>query len=316
MWVAVIVFFASVGILLNLFNIVIRASSIILRKNSIRTILFPQAVSFFITVFFTITLTVYGYFEAQNLQVEKLTVKTSKLPPGVGKLTIAQISDVHLGIIVRENILDKVLKIIIDAKPDLIVSTGDLVDGEVSHITYLTGRLKTVNSRLGKFAVTGNHEFYGGIENTVKFMQDSGFTVLRGEGVNIQNLINIAGIDDSAVKDFEPAENVPKKSVRKIISGLPRNTFTILLNHRPEIDGAALGVFDLMLSGHTHKGQIFPIHIIPNLMYPIDSGYAKLPKGSSMYVSRGAGTAGPPVRFLAPPEVTIIEIVPEKQPQK
>ncbi|MBI4709987.1 MAG: metallophosphoesterase, partial [Nitrospirae bacterium] len=269
-----------------------------------------------ITVFFTIALTVYGYFEAQNLQVEKLTISTSKLPENAGKLTIAQISDLHLGVIIREKHLDKVLKVIEAANPDLIVSTGDLLNGTVDNIDYLAGHIKKINARLGKFAVTGNHEFYGGLDNAVKFMQNSGFTVLRGEGVSIQNLINIAGLDDSAVKDFEPAENVPKKSVRKIISELPRNTFTILLNHRPEIDGDALGTFDLMLSGHTHKGQIFPIRIIPKLMFPIDSGYAKLPQGSSVYVSRGAGTAGPPVRFLAPPEITIIEIVPEKQIQK
>lgn len=309
MWVAFIVFFISTGILFDLYNFIIHVSGVILKKDLGRIMLSSMSV-FLIPVFFSIVLSAYGYFEAKDLRVERLTIKTSKLSEGVNKLTIAQISDLHLGIIVRDKMLDKVIKEVEAAKPDLIVSTGDLLDGEVNHIDYLANRLKMVNARLGKFAITGNHEFYGGIKHAVNFIQNAGFTLLRRNGVTVQSLINIAGVDDPTGKHKKYSGNNPSNySEKEILSKLPPHIFTLLLKHRPDIDKDALGLFDLQLSGHAHKGQIFPIGIVTKLIYPTDSGYSRLPNGSAIHVSRGAGTAGPPVRLFAPPEITIIEIV-------
>lgn len=96
-----------------------------------------------------------------------------------------------------------------------------------------------------------------------------------------------------------------------MLSGLDRKMFVLLLKHRPLVDKGALGLFDLQLSGHVHKGQIFPFSIITALYYPTQAGFANLPRGSELYVSRGTGTWGPPIRFLAPPEVTVIDLVHE-----
>ena len=100
---------------------------------------------------------------------------------------------------------------------------------------------------------------------------------------------------------------------KDILSGLPRDKFTLLLKHRPVANKDALGLFDLQLSGHAHKGQIFPFTILVRLFFPMISGLYDLPSGSSLYVSRGSGTWGPPIRFLSPPEVTVIDIVPGKK---
>ncbi len=237
---------------------------------------------------------------------------TSKLPEGINKLTIVQISDIHLGIIVREEMLDKVIKEIKNAKPDIIVSTGDLLDGEINHVDYLAEHLKRVPARLGKFAVTGNHEFFGGIKHALKFIEDAGFTILRGRGLTVQGVINIAGVDDSPGKNVRHDEKTKFESEREILSKLPSNIFTLLLKHKPNVNKDALGLFDLQLSGHTHGGQIFPVHLAIGLFFPHYNGYRELSKGAALYVSRGAGTTGSPVRLLSPPELTVIEVVSAK----
>ncbi|MEF9427316.1 MAG: hypothetical protein L0956_09160 [Candidatus Mariimomonas ferrooxydans] len=163
-----------------------------------------------------------------------------------------------------------------------------------------------INLKYGKFAVTGNHEFYAGIDNSLDFTKRAGFKVIRGEGLTVSGLINIAGVDDPAGKNYNLFKDVSEK---KLLSGLPREKFTLLLKHRPTTDKSSSGLFDLQLSGHTHKGQIFPFSFITRLYYPVHTGSSKLTDNSFLYVSRGSGTWGPPIRFLSPPEVTVIELV-------
>ena len=133
--------------------------------------------------------------------------------------------------------------------------------------------------------------------------------MLRGEALTLAGLISIAGVDDPAGGRFGLSKNVAEKT---LLAKLPRETFTLLLKHRPTIDGESLGLFDLQLSGHTHRGQIFPFGLITRLVFPYHSGYYQLAKDSRLYASRGAGTWGPPIRFLAPPEVTVIDLIHKK----
>jgi hypothetical protein len=171
----------------------------------------------------------------------------------------------------------------------------------------LAGSLREITPRYGKYAITGNHEFYAGLDQALNFTRSAGFTVLSGEAVSIPGLINIAGVDDPAGSMLGLS---PAVSEEKLLTGLPRGLFTLLLKHRPLIDKKAVGLFDLQLSGHVHKGQIFPFSIITWLYYPLHAGRLDLPGHALLYVSRGAGTWGPPIRFLSPPEVTVVELLP------
>jgi len=166
--------------------------------------------------------------------------------------------------------------------------------------------LKEIDPKYGKFAVTGNHEFYAGLDEVLDFTAKSGFKVLRGERLTISGLINIIGVDDPAEKIYGDSKDISEK---EMLSVFPKDKFTLLLKHQPAVDTKLLGLFDLQLSGHTHKGQIFPFTLITRLRYPFNSGYFNLSNNTHLYVSRGAGTWGPPVRFLAPPEITVIELV-------
>ena len=310
-WMGFLILFFSSSVLLDLYHLGIRVSSFMLHKDLSKAILSPFH-AFLLPLFLSICLTIYGYFAARNLRVRRLTVRTSKFPEGTDKITIAHISDVHLGIMVRDKILDKLIKKISYENPDLIVSTGDLIDGGLEQIHYLLEKLRSINARLGKFAVTGNHEFYSGIKTSQKFLEDAGFTVLRGYGVTVNSIINIAGIDDTEGKISKTNKNTNLESESKILSKLPSDIFTLFLKHKPYVSQGTLGLFDLQLSGHTHKGQIFPINLAVRLFLYPHSSYKKLSKGSAINVSGGVGTAGPPVRLFSPPEIIFIDVVSDK----
>jgi predicted MPP superfamily phosphohydrolase len=169
----------------------------------------------------------------------------------------------------------------------------------------LTDMFQNIPTKYGKFAITGNHEFYAGLDRALAFTEKAGFTILRGEGLTVSNFLNIAGVDDPARKRYGPDRAASEKA---LLEKLPKEKFTLFLKHQPVISSESVGMFDLQLSGHTHKGQIFPFNLITKLYYPIHTGISKVNGNALLYVSRGSGTWGPPVRFLSPPEVTVIDI--------
>ncbi|UCD85379.1 MAG: metallophosphoesterase [Deltaproteobacteria bacterium] len=304
-WMGLIFLFFSASLALDTYRLLVFAAGVLLRKDLSR--LSPSArYSFFISLLFTLIAAGLGYFSARDIHTERVVIKTPKLSAEVGKLRIVQISDLHLGLIVREERLRLILDKVEKAEPDILVSTGDLWDSQMCNFKGLSELLGRIKPRYGKYAVTGNHEYYTGLERSLEFTRHAGFTVLRGEAVVTGGMVNIAGVDDRSERYPDLSHEIP---VKELLSGLDRSKFTILLKHRPEIDTDALGLFDLQLSGHTHKGQIFPFMLITRMYYKITSGYLKLNDNSSLYISRGSGTWGPPIRFLAPPEVTVIELV-------
>jgi predicted MPP superfamily phosphohydrolase len=304
-WMGIMFLFVSASLVIDMCRFLVYVSSLLVRKDFI--FFMPSTrFSFFIPLLLSIIISVYGYFEAKDVRTEKIIITTTKIPEEIGRLRIVQISDVHLGLIVREDRLRRILSEVKKADPDILVSTGDLVDGQIDNLLRLAEILKEVNPRFGKFAITGNHEFYAGLDQVLNFTEKAGFTILRGERLTVAGMINIAGVDDPQGKAYGIFRDVPEN---ELLSGLPAEKFTLLLKHRPLVDKSALGLFDLQLSGHVHKGQIFPFSLITGLYYPIQAGFAVLSNGSRLYVSRGSGTWGPPIRFLSPPEVTIIELV-------
>jgi len=246
----------------------------------------------------------YSFYEAQNPRVEHLRIVTAKLPESTPRLRIVQISDVHLGLVVRHRAARRIADIARRAGPDLFVSTGDLVDAEINHLEGLAEILRETRPRLGMYAVTGNHEYYAGIGQALAFTQRAGFTVLRGEAVTIGNILRIAGVDDPTGAAMGEAQG----REAEIFGDAPSPLFTLLLKHRPRLDEGSRGRFDLQLSGHAHFGQIFPFRLLVRIPYPLLSGLHPISGGGALYTSRGTGTWGPRMRFLSPPEITVIDI--------
>jgi hypothetical protein len=259
---------------------------------------------FVFPLLFALFAVTYGYFEAWNIRTEQITIRSSKIPREAGRFRIVQITDVHLGMIVREGRLSRILEEVNKAGPDLFISTGDLVDGQINHLRGLSRLLQEIQPKHGKFAITGNHEFYAGLPQALDFTRQAGFTMLRGQGLNIGGFLNLAGVDD-------PAGGAGAGlTERELLARFPRDRYTILLKHRPVIDPDSLGLFDLQISGHTHRGQIFPFVILTRIFFRYYSGFFHLPGEALLYVSRGSGTWGPPIRFLTPPEVTLYDLLP------
>jgi predicted MPP superfamily phosphohydrolase len=309
-WLGVLFLFFSSSLVVDLYRLCIRIAELV-AQGDYRHLKPSAGIAFYLPLMTSIFIAVYGYQEANNIRTERVMIKTARIPESIGRLKIVQISDVHLGLIIRQERLKKILALVKDADPDILVSTGDLVDGQINGLPGLAEMFNEIHPRFGKYAITGNHEYYAGLDQALAFTRKAGFAVLRGEAVPIKGLLNIAGIDDNAGRYLGLTKEVNEK---EMLSGLPRENFTLLLKHRPLIDRDASGLFDLQLSGHVHKGQIFPFSIATKLYYPVDSGLARLANGSRLYVSRGTGTWGPPIRFLSPPEVTVFELVYEPAP--
>lgn len=258
----------------------------------------------------------YGLYEAWDIRIHRVTVRTALLPEGVERLRIALLTDLHLTPSTREETVKRIVAMTNAEKPDLTVAAGDFIDGEFPPDGAHAKALAELSAPLGTFAVTGNHELYSGFWQAIRFIEGAGFRLLRGEAENIGG-ITVVGVDDPQLTG--------RVGIPEALAKGDANRFVLLLSHRPETPEAALGRFDLELSGHTHGGQIWPGWILARLL---NDGYGQglsvrpAPAGrprrqSLVYVSNGTRFWGPPVRFLAPPEITVIDVVretDEKQP--
>jgi predicted MPP superfamily phosphohydrolase len=305
LWMGFLFFFFSASIAIDIYRVLLFASGWLLHRDTAFLALSNRS-TFLIPLVWGMVATLYGYFEALDIRTEHAVIESRKIPKTLGKLTIVQVSDVHLGLIVRQERLRRILAKVTATAPDILVSTGDLVDGQINSLTGLAELFQEVKPRYGKYAVTGNHEIYAGLRQAIGFTERAGFRVLRGETVRVANCISLAGIDDPAARG-----NVASLSrEHELLSSLSQDTFIVFLKHRPAVEKESMGLFDLQLSGHVHKGQLWPFNLVTYLFYPVKAGYSLYLRDSSLYVSRGSGTWGPPIRFLAPPEVTVIELVP------
>lgn len=242
----------------------------------------------------------YAFYEAGQVRVSRLQITTPKL--AAGRLTIAQISDLHLGAMLGETFVDRVVALLREAKPDLVVATGDVIDGQGDNLAGLAQRFRQLAPREGMYAVLGNHESFAGVDTSLHFLDEAGFTVLRGEARQVGGII-LAGVDDPTLG--KQARELTAQT-RQALAAARERSFIVLLKHQPVVDATV--PFDLQLSGHTHGSQLFPFGIFTLMAYGVRAGSYNYAGGRMMYVSRGAGTWGPPMRLLAPPEITLITI--------
>lgn len=304
-WMGFIFLFFSASLAMDIYHGLLHGAGILFQQDFSE--LFPaKRTALLLSLAWGLATAIYGYFEALDIRIERVVINTPKISREVGKLTIVQISDVHLGLIIRHERLKRIIAKINEASPDILVSTGDFVDGQINRMTGLAELMMNVRPRLGKFAVIGNHEIYAGLGQAVGFTERAGFKMLRNESLTAGGFINIVGVDDPAIERIPDSRPAPEKA---LLSNTRPDKFTLLLKHRPDINQESVGLFDLQLSGHVHKGQIFPFNLLTHLYYPINTGYSLHPKNTALYVSRGTGTWGPPIRFLAPPEISVIELI-------
>ena len=261
--------------------------------------------SFSFAVIATLAVVAYGLVDARRVRVERVRLASTKVARRDRPFRVALVSDVHLGVLVGPRRLRRMVERLRALDADVVLSAGDMVDGQADRVSLLVPLLDALRPRHGKFAVTGNHDYYVGIEHALDFHARAGFQVLSGTAADVGEDIRIAGVDDPTSKRMGIWSNVDE---RVALNGSANDRFTILLKHQPVVDPRAAGMFDLQLSGHVHRGQIFPFNWLVRLVYPARTGLSRLAGGSWLYVSRGTGTWGPPMRVGAAPEITLIEI--------
>jgi predicted MPP superfamily phosphohydrolase len=307
LWMAVLLLFCAAALLMDGYRLLVRVAGGVSHADVLA--FYPSARALFLLpLAVALVAAGYGSCEARRIRTERIEIRSAKIPKAAVRIRIVQISDVHVGVLVRGDRLASILRKVREAAPDLLLSTGDLVDGQLDRMADAAAQFREIQPRYGKYAVTGNHEFYAGIGEAIDFIKASGFTPLRGEVATVAGAIDLAGVDDLSLRNFVPSGWV---SDREVLLRAAGGRFTILLKHQPLVEKGAPGAFDLQLSGHTHKGQIFPFSLVTRLVFHYHSGDYPLANGALLHVSRGTGTWGPPVRFLAPPEITVIDLLPE-----
>lgn len=236
--------------------------------------------------------------------VNRSEVHLPGLPMVGDGLKVAHLSDLHLGSLLGTRWLAARIAQTEALRPDLIVITGDLVDGDSAEVERLLPLLRTLHAPLGVFAVTGNHEFYAGLDRSVALLASAGFRVLRDAHVEVTPGLVLAGVDDLTARKQFGLDNDP---ISRALQGRPAGA-TILLSHTPWRGAeAAAGGVSLMLCGHTHDGQIWPFGYLVRLQYPHVGGSSRI-DGMTMLVSRGTGTWGPRMRLFRRSEINLITL--------
>ena len=246
-----------------------------------------------------------GHFNALVPVTRSFSLSIPKQVEGKKEITIAAVSDIHLGTVIGRSRFDRIVGRINALDPDVILLPGDIVDEDLGPVIRenLGERLRALRSRYGTFAVTGNHEYIGGVEEAVAYLREHGVTVLRDEVHVLPNGVTLVGREDRSLVQMAHGK---RKSLPELLAGLDMTRPVILMDHQPfHLEEAEQGGVDLQLSGHTHHGQLWPLNYITSAIYEVSTGYKK--KGDThIYVSSGVGSWGPPVRTGNHPEIVHI----------
>ncbi len=252
----------------------------------------------------------YGLWRAfQPPLLREVAVRLPGLPKSLDGFRMVQMSDLHVGDVLGRRFLEELVRRCNALRPDLVAVTGDLVDGTVQHLGPAVSALRGLTSRAGTFFVTGNHEYYSGDVAWARALTDMGVQVLRNRHVTLGDAggrLDVVGVDDYGQKDVPGRQGY---DLDKALAGRDPERPAVLLAHQPRgVEEALVGGLGLQLSGHTHGGQLFPITLLVDATWRYSAGLYPVGAGH-VYVSRGTGFWGPPMRIGSPPEITSITLL-------
>lgn len=308
-WMAVVLWGVCFGFLAEIANAALRLASFA-APSVRRFVLSPRQVVCAVGAL-SVLLAAWGAVEVRALETVTIRIRTPRLRAGATPIRIVQVSDLHISPLVGRKALERLIESVTRADPDLLLCTGDICDSTAPEMDNYAKALARIPAPMGKFACLGNHEFYLGVGRSLQLLDLAGFKVLRQDRAIVGcggAKVEIMGVDD-------PAGRYTGERPMTDEGGIPRggasDGFSVLLKHQPRVGNSAVQPPDLQLSGHTHGGQILPAQIFARLVYPLWRGLYETGAGRRLYVSRGVGTWGPPIRVLARPEITLFIIEPE-----
>lgn len=249
-----------------------------------------------------------GHINALTTRVRQISLTIPKKVNGKQEMKILMASDIHLGALIGENREERLLSIINNQKPDLVLLCGDLVDGDIASVLRknLGRHIQEIKTPMGVYAIPGNHEYIGGIQRTLPYLEGIHINILRDQTLVLPNGVQLVGRDDRDVRRM--GSETGRKSLKELMSGLDKSFPVVVMNHQPfNLDEAVDEGADIHLSGHTHHGQLWPFNYLSKAIYELSWGYLK--KGNTnFYVSSGFGSWGPPVRLGNTPEVVVFNL--------
>jgi len=262
---------------------------------------------FVVTAGTVVLLVIAGHINALTTKISHHSITINKPSASKKTIRVVAISDIHMGTVIGPRRLSRLIGLIADQKPDIVLMAGDVVDEDLAPvIRYDLGKLlKEIKAPLGVYAITGNHEYIGGAEKAVKYLTDHGISMLRDTALLIDHSFYLIGRED---RDRSRFSGKPRKSVGELVKGLDPAKPKIMLDHQPyalhEVVDAGI---DLQISGHTHHGQLWPLGYVTSAIFELSRGYRQK-ANTHFLVSTGFGTWGPPVRTGNRPEILVIDL--------
>jgi uncharacterized protein len=307
-WLGAMVYFFLAVILIDIIRLINFGFPFFSKLNSD----YEQLKQITLTVISGIVLCVVllGYLNALKPRIQKLELTIPK-KSSLQELNIVAASDFHLGTIVCRDRFFKIVEKINNLNPDVVLLMGDIVDEDIAPVIKqnLGQALKRFNSKYGIYAVTGNHEYIGGVKAATQYLQNNNITVLSDTAIHIEKSIYIIGREDRSINQFIGKK---RKTLSEVMNTVNKNYPIILMDHQPiALHEAMNNGIDLQLSGHTHHGQLFPFNYITEAIFEKSWGYLKK-ENTHYYISSGVGTWGPPIRTGNHPEIVNIRLTFQK----
>lgn len=305
-WIAFMFYFFLVFVvidLLRLINLIIPFFPAFITHNIEKT---RRITALIVLILVTVTV-VGGYINTKVIITKTYKMKIYKHAGELKSLNIAMASDIHLGTINGKSFLNKLVTEIDKLNPDIILLAGDIIDEDLAAVikNNVGEELIRLKSKYGVYAITGNHEYIGGVEEAYKYLTAHGVNVLRDDKIKIDNAFYVVGREDRSIKQFAGKQ---RRELKDLLIDVDKSFPVILMDHQPfGLNEALENNIDLQLSGHTHYGQLWPLNFIIEKIYDLSWGYG-INGNTHYYVSCGVGGWGPPVRTGSRPEIINFKI--------
>lgn len=305
-WLAMLFYFFFISVIAIILRMLINATGIGGSYRSAFDIKLILDVSVFLIVFLIL---IFGTYNANNSKVVNYNLTINKKAADLKKLNIVTIADIHFGGLVGKARMEKMVREINSLNPDIVFLCGDIIDDDINPFIdeNMKDTFKKINSKYGVYGVLGNHEYFGkDIEKIELAYKEADIKLLKDNMEKVENSFYIVGRDDASAKRFN---NKNRMEISELLKSCDKSLPIIVLDHQPvDIEGTEMAGADLQFSGHTHKGQFFPVELVTSRMFKIDYGYLK-ENNFNIIVTSGFGTWGPPIRVGTKSEIVKTEIL-------
>lgn len=305
-WLAAMFYFILILTLVDIVRLLDRWLKFIPRGIKTDPVMVPGLGILVLTL--VVAIVAYGYWNARTPRITHYDLTIFKQAGGLDKLHVVMVSDIHLGTIIHNGRLTQMTDMIKTLNPEIVLFAGDVIDENLEVVAekQMEESFRRLEPKFGTYAVLGNHEYIGGhAQEIISYLKAAGVKVLRDDSAKVGDAFYIVGREDRSGQRFN---GKPRLKLSELMQGIDKTLPVILLDHQPgDLAESEQNGADLQLSGHTHRGQLFPNHWITEHLYEVDWGYLR--KGNlQVIVSSGYGTWGPPIRVGNIPEIVDINI--------